>query len=499
MHRPARRIIPIAACLVVAACMGAGDTPDTNDDAQPYASQFMSRPDLAPPAVEILTPRQESEGLVFLTPRVHDPGNDDPDTGLLVIDRDGNPVWTMPHDDPDGGTYINDVDVQSYRGQPVLTYWEGKSSGVGWGEGTYRILDTSYRQVASVAAGNGHAADFHDLVVTPRDTALLTSYATEHRGRPLLSAIIQEIDIRTGAVLFEWNSLDHVDPSESMLPEPVDPEERHDYFHINSVDEDADGNLLLSARHTHALYKIDRDTGDVLWRLGGSRSDFALDDEAHFAWQHDVRWLPNGRISLLDNVSDDEAAGVPSRALILDLDERARTVSATRAFENPDPRTSATQANHQVLSDGHSFVGWGSLPTATEFDANGSVLWHASLPEGMYSYRAHVFDWTGTPTEPPAVVARRVDSTGTGPIEIAVSWNGATEVAAWRIRSGPESGAPIHVTDVAATGFETVTMIPVDSASPTAPVSPTFVTVEALDDTGAVLRTSGPVEAADAR
>ncbi|MEE2059553.1 arylsulfotransferase family protein [Rhodococcus artemisiae] len=500
MRKAARWAIPVSTCLILASCTADNGSPPgpVEDRLQDQASQYLSRPDLAPPIVDVLTTPTDSDGLVFLTPRIHDQGEDGPDTGLLIVDRAGNPLWAMPHEDPNGDTYVNDIDVQTYRGEPVLTFWEGTSPGIGWGEGTYRILDSSYRHIASVGAGNGYAADFHDLVITPRDTALLTSYARERRGRPFLSAIVQEIDISTGAVLFEWNSLDHIDPSESMVPEPDDPEEHYDYFHINSVDEDIDGNLLLSARHTHALYKIDRDTGDVLWRLGGPHSDFALDDDSRFAWQHDARWLPDGRISLLDNVSDDENAGRPSRALILELDEQNRSARTIRAFENPDPVTSATQANHQVLPNGHSFVGWGSVPTATEFGADGSVLWHASLPEGMYSYRAHLFDWTATPAEPPSVVAHRDDSTESGPIEVAMSWNGATEVAAWRISSGPESDGPTRVTDVAATGFETVATIPGDSDS-TDSASPTFVTVEALDEAGVALGASETVEALDAR
>lgn len=136
--------------------------------------------------------------------------------------------------------------------------------------------------------------------------------------------------------------------------------------------------------------------------------------------------------------------------------------------------------------------------TATEFGADGSVLWHASLPEGMYSYRAHLFDWTGTPSEPPAVVAHRDEAAESGPIEVAMSWNGATEVAAWRISSGPGSDGPTRITEVAATGFETVATVPAES-DPTDVASPTFVTVEALDEAGVVLGASETVEASDAR
>src|SRR6266542_1348901 len=104
----------------------------------------------------------------------------------------------------------------------------------------------------------------------------------------VFDGIVQEIDVATGRVLFEWHSLDHVPLTDSYQPLPSSPGAPWDYFHINSINLDSDQNLLISARHTWAIYKIDRRTGDVIWRLGGKESDFALGPGAAFAWQHDV-------------------------------------------------------------------------------------------------------------------------------------------------------------------------------------------------------------------
>ena len=182
----------------------------------------------------------------------------------MILDNDGQPVWLCPVRGEEKDAM--DFKVQRYRGEPVLTWWEGVHTG--YGQGDYLILDNSYREVARVRAGNGYDGDHHEFLITPEDTALLTIY---HKvpmdlssvGGPkdgtVLDGIVQEVDIETGEVLFEWHSLEHVGLDESEL--------RYDYFHVNAIDVDHDSNLLISSRNTSAVYKVDRRTGKI---SGGS-------------------------------------------------------------------------------------------------------------------------------------------------------------------------------------------------------------------------------------
>ena len=210
--------------------------------------------------------------------------------GVLIADDRGRPVWFMPRKP---GLKVFDVGVQEYRGEPVLTYWQG-SFAAGWGYGEYVVLDESYREIARIGAVGGNRADIHDMTITPEGTALVPSYGLVRRGsRQVLDGVIQEIDIATGRLLFEWHSLDHIALSESRdRPESGKP---FDYFHLNSIEVGADGDLLISARNTCAVYEIDRETGAVNWRLGGEKSDFRMGRGTRFCRQHDARWAGGRR------------------------------------------------------------------------------------------------------------------------------------------------------------------------------------------------------------
>ncbi|MDI2031129.1 arylsulfotransferase family protein [Saccharopolyspora sp. TS4A08] len=451
--------------LVAAAIPGAA--------APPVPSQYASRPDLSPPQVQIESPARGTEpGYIFLDAR-----GTATQGGPMIVDDSGQPVWFRPYGD--GMSRVStSLRTQTYRGQPVLTWWEGDQD-EGWGDGEFHVLDQSYEEVATVRTGNGVDTDLHDMTITPRDTALLLGYhQVERDGRQVVEGVIQEVDIATGRVLFDWRSLDHVGLEESTIPAPADPNALFDYLHPNSVTEDANGNLLLSARNTDAVYQIDRATGAIQWRLGGVRSDFAVDPAARFARQHDARWLPTGQLSIFDNASD--VPGPPSRGIVVDLDPGARTARLAQSVAHPGGTTSPTQGSYQVLPGGHHFVGWGSQGQFTEYDAAGGVVLHASLGDGMQSYRALRLPWVGTPKTRPDVAIR--DENGTR--ALYTSWNGATEVRGWRLLAGDTPFTVEPVGDVAKAGFETRGVV----AGPER-----YVAVEALDAQGRVLGRSDTV------
>jgi hypothetical protein len=412
---------------------------------------FLSRPDLTPPPVSLGRRAPGlAAGLIFFTP-----SNGAAPDGPMIVTDTGEPVWIHPVN----GKQTTNLKVSTYRGEPVLTWWEGAISSGGIGAGEFVIADATYTEITRVHAAGGFKADLHEFLIGPMDTAifLITNPVAATIPAPsgpiagtVIEAVIQEIDIESGQLLFEWHSLPSIDPSESYLPAPS-PGSPYDYLHANSVDLDGDGNLLLSARHTWALYKIDRGTGVVLWRMNGRKSDFTLGDGAAFAWQHDARWQPGG-VSIFDDGATDQPPNfeAQSRGIVLELDTVAMTARLAQAFVHPDGLLATSQGSLQLLSTGGAFIGWGRIPRFSEFDADGELVFDASFVAGQQSYRAFRHPWNGQPAERPAVRAvRSTDGT-----VVYASWNGATEVAVWDILAGSQPGALVSRVKVAKSGFE---------------------------------------------
>jgi len=261
--------------------------------------------------------------------------------------------------------------------------------------------------------------------------------------------VIQEIDVETGALLFEWHALGSIPLGESYRPAPAKAGQFHDPYHFNSVQLTPDGDYLISARHTSAVYKIDGSTGAVVWRLGGKRSDFKLGPGARFELQHDARMLDDGTVSLFDNVTEDvKEKGALSRGLVLRLDSREKTAEVAREYTHPDV-ISGTQGSMETLGGSKAFVGWGGMrPEFTEYAAPGEIAWDAKfVPAGVESYRAYTMPWSGNPSDPPDVRLR-------GRL-LRLSWNGATDVASWRLT--PDGG---RTETIGARRFETSVRFP---------------------------------------
>jgi hypothetical protein len=395
-----------------------------------------------------------AEGYLFIAPSAG-PGQ----RGVMILDDAGEVVWFHPTT-PD--TAMN-FRAAHFRGRPVLTWWQG-NAGRGLGTGTHVIVDSSYRLVARLPAGHGRESDLHEFLLTERGTALVTSYEartmdiTRLGGPPnarVIGGIVQELAVPSGRVLFEWNSFDHVALEESHVP-PVG-SGSFDYFHVNSIDVDADGHLLVSARNTWGVYKIHRRTGQVLWRLGGKRSDFEMGPGTVFAWQHDARHHADGRtISIFDDGAA-PAVAPQSRALVIALDRKHMKARLVRRYvHRPGRVLSRFMGNAQVLENGNVLVGYGSEPYFTEYDAKGAIRLDAKLPPGGMNYRALRFRWSGRPSVPPQLALRGHNGQRTA----YASWNGATDVAAWRVSAGPRPGELEPVGSVDRTGFETAVPVP---------------------------------------
>jgi hypothetical protein len=439
--------------------------------------RYRSRPDLTPPILTVATAAgRTSAGLLFLTPN-NGAGADGP----MIVDDTGALVWLRP----DSGASAADLRVATYRGAPVLTWWEGAVNG-GIGSGAHVVVDTMYREIARVKAGNGGTADLHEFQLTPRGTALFFSDASvaprivASANPPpwsVMDCAVHEVDLATQRLVFEWHAAAHIDIEESYASPPTASSQVYDYIHANSIDVLPGGDLLVSARNTCAVYRVSRSTGEIVWRLGGKRSDFTMGTGATFGYQHDARLQPDGTYTLFD----DGSAPGHSRAIVLRLDETAMTAKLVREYRRPTDILATSQGNMQMLPNGNVFVGWGSQPWLSEFSPDGTLLYDATFPAAVQSYRDFRLPWTASPGEPPTIA---LDAGAPGSLTVYASWNGATEVASWDVVAGDTVGSLGLVGSAARSGFETA--IPVTTNRP-------LVAARALDAGGRTLGVSVPV------
>src|SRR4051794_27533968 len=358
----------------------------------------------------------------------------------MITDNRGDLVWFRPLP---RGTAVTDLKVQRLNGRRVLTWWQGRFA-LGWGYGSYQVLDSRYHELAPIKPANGYQADLHDMQLTGHGTALLLAYDRVERDLRfvggsrrgvVLDNVVQEIDLRTGLVVFEWHALGQVGLRESRSR--PDGRQSWDPFHVNSVEPDTDGNLLVSSRNTCTVYKVSRLTGEIMWRLGGRRSDFQLAKGARFCFQHDVRRAGPGRITMFDNEAGPPALARRSRALRLKVDERRRTATVERTFTHPGI-LAGSQGSTRLQPNGNTFVGWGAAPVFSEFSPHGRLLLDGRLTRGKGNYRAVRARWAGRPTTRPALAARRAG----GRLGGYASWNRPPAVARREVLAGAGGGPP---------------------------------------------------------
>jgi len=481
---------PLSFAFTVAAIDALSSTPEPPKPLAPDSvQQFASRPDLAPPRVSVqVHSAQQAPGDELLAPY-----GTLAQAGPMILDRDGGLLWFDPVAAPQ---IAADVRVQQLGGVPVLTWWQGVITTHGFGLGRDVIDNSRYRTIAEVRAGNGYQADLHEFQITPAGTALLTAYHAVDcdlvadggsADSAVTDSLFQEIDIKTGLVMFEWTSLDHVPLSNSYSSaagsSTLWP---FDFFHLNSINLDPDGSLLISSRNTWAAYDIDAQTGQVLWALGGKQSSFSEGRGAATAFQHDARPDGDGDFTMFDNGASPQVHA-QSRGVVLAVNAQTHSVSVLAQFLHPGrPLSADSQGDMQALPGGDWFVGWGQEPDLSEFSASGSLLFDASLPAGYQSYRSLSFVWNATPTSTPALVLRRQGAK----VAAYASWNGATTVADWELLQGSSAERLARVALVPRAGFETAIALTGDAG---------YAQVRAIDASGTVLASSAALPLAGAQ
>jgi hypothetical protein len=453
---------------------------------------YLSAPELTPSTVTISTPAKAgvASGDLFLAPYQ---GKGSP--GPTIAEQNGALVWFRPL--PRDETATN-FQVQTYEGKPVLTWWQGRIIRVGYGEGEDVIYNSSYQQVATIRAGNGYRADLHEILLTPQGTAWIDAFDPIHMSLAsvhgsshgiLLDSVIEELDIKTGLVMWEWHALGHI-PLKDSLNHVSSGEYPWDYVHINSISpgqtslstqagSNQPGDVLLSARNTWTLYDVNMHTGGYNWLLGdGGHSSFRLGSGVRFYWQHDAEFQPGGLISLFNNASDPPKQR-ESSGLLLRPNLSSHTVTLVKRFVNPSKTLLASsQGNTLTLPGGDWLLGYGGLPNFTEFDSSGHVLLDGALGKNVQDFRTYLSPWSGQPTTAPAIA---VQAAAAG-ASVEASWNGATSVASWQVLAGGSAESLAPLATAPRHGFQTT--IPVSAAAGT------YVAVRALDASGQTLGTS---------
>ncbi|XDG06234.1 hypothetical protein ABKA04_005849 [Annulohypoxylon sp. FPYF3050] len=481
--------------------------------------QFKSRSDLAPPHLNITIPATEDveKGYLFVAPFAGFP--DTPteqhgprQAGPYIFRDNGDLVWSGY------GIYsIWSTNFQAglWRGKDILFSFEGDHNpGYGHGHGHITIMDNHYETIRELRAGNHKLVDKHEFHIINEETGLiqiyqpvardLTAWGGSAEQQWIVNSIFQELDIATGKLLFEWASLDHVSPDEAILP--INPgqagsgfnsSDAWDYFHINSVDKDADGNYLISARDACSIHKINGTDGSIIWKLDGKDSSFKVPSEAKFCFQHHARFISQEDdieiISLYDNSAHGTEHGggsevhtaPTSSGKIIKVNTTSWEAELVQAFFPPDDLLSKSQGSTQILPNGNALVNWGSSGATTEYLPDGTPIFHAYMDSGylglgVENYRAFRYNWTGLPNEEPAIVALRSEEGLTA----YVSWNGDTETKTWRFYALTDGfGSKEFLGEVPRTSFETSLRIQ--------NVNIGEISAEAIDENGKSLRSTG--------
>ncbi|MGH8988197.1 MAG: arylsulfotransferase family protein, partial [Acidimicrobiales bacterium] len=430
--------------------------------------------------------------LVANFPNVDLPGPMEGQSGPLILNSKLQPVWfkALPTD-----VVALDLKQQTYEGKPVLSWWQGVVTNTGATvTGTVVVVDQHYRTVAKLVGKDGWVISPHDVAISGHD-AWVTSYrVVKHvdlsayggaKDGTLYDFGIQEYDLESGRLLYTWDAYKRVSLADSYQAPPPKPTVPWDAYHGNSVQLVRGGKFLVSMRNTWAVYMVDKKTSDIAWTLGGKSSTFTIPSKARFEWQHDVMLSSGGVLTAFDDncceISSSGTLGTPggsAKGLVLKLDVKRHTAKLLHSYLHGADFDVAFTGSLQRLPNGNVLVGWGSKPYFSEYSKDGRMLLDAVLPGKDLSYRAlFTADWVGKPDDRPTGTARKAHGKAT----VYASWNGATQVASWRVLAGRTAGHMTTVAKKAKSGFETAIHLR---------HSYKLFKVQALDAKGHVLRTS---------
>ncbi len=417
-------------------------------------------------------------------------------SGPLILDNDLQPVWFHPVSEK---LVASNLSLQTYEGKPALAWWQGVVTSTGSTEsGEDVVVNQHYQTVARIHGVDGWKLTLHAIVISGEDVWVtanknvaknLSNYGGAYNGA-LIDSAVQEYNLKSGKLLHSWDALEHIPLGDSRATVPTNGFP-WDAYHVNAIDLTGNGTFLVSMRNTWAAYLVDIATGKIEWTLGGRHSSFKFGPGADFQWQHDVAFGVGGDSESTVTMFDDHCCQLtgggtsvpatgPSRGLILKLDQQTQTATLLHQYTGGDEFESEYMGDTQPLQNGNTLIGWGSEPYFSEYGPTGKRLLEARFPGNDLSYRTMREPWVGLPLTDPAGAAREA---GGGSTTVYASWNGATELASWRVLAGASAGRMTVVASATRSGFETAIPVPSGYQS---------FEVQALDATGRVIGASRP-------
>jgi VCBS repeat-containing protein len=309
----------------------------------------------------------------------------------IIFDNHGVPVWWQ-------GSNPGPIDAKfiTAPGEPTRITWWGQFGG---GDG-YQIRELDGTVVHTVSAVGG-STDIHELQETPNGNYLVISYQPrEHidltafggvADDTVVDAVVEEID-SSGTEVWSWSTQGHIGLEETGRWWPTALKgSPYDIVHMNAVEPDGENAILISLRHTDAVYKIDKATGNVVWKLGGTWTPKSLlvkgDPEGAYplGGQHDVRLQPDGTISIHDNNTN---LPDPPRVVRYAVDEGAKTATLVEEFTDPLAPSSFCCGSARRSADGSWLLSWGGNSLVTEFNAAHERTFRLGFGGSAFSYRA---------------------------------------------------------------------------------------------------------------
>ncbi|KAI0803512.1 ASST-domain-containing protein [Xylaria sp. FL0064] len=366
-------------------------------------------------------------------------------------------------------------------GEQVLVVYAGDA---------VRIFNKHYEELYAVTPQGdlrGAYADSHEAHLTADDTVVLVVSrvkqadltAIGHGTDYLTNILLQEVEPRSNAVLFQFDLLSYFRVEDSFWPwdgaGPYHFGSAYDLWHVNAVQKTPAGDFLVSSRHLHSVFLVDGATARVKWVMGGKRSNFtdvsANGASAVFHWQHNAHFTAENRIALFDNqavfngfCTGEETEWGCSRGLEIEFDTESWTYWVVNEWYHPQALVSASRGGISRTPKGNTLIAWGQNPMYTEHGPDGEVVMDVqrgqvlALDHGISSviaYRAWKSDWVGLPKWPPSIATVATEDGMT----VYVSWNGATEVESYVLFTSDTitklNGAGAITAVSKRTGFET--------------------------------------------
>jgi hypothetical protein len=314
---------------------------------------------------------------------------------VIILDSSGeelfSEVWPMQGND----FKVNDNNK--------ITFYDLETNG-------WMVMDSLKNIVDSVYCVNGYVADSHDFLALENGHYIMFAYDLQpyamdtvvEGGDPeaiVEGLVIQEVDADHNLV-FEWKSWDHFHITDNQylplnLPTLT-------FIHANAIDVDDDGHLLLSSRNLDEITKINRTTGEIIWRWGGTQSDITFVNDYPFTYQHSISSLGDNRYLLFDNGNYSSLyTGVDnvSRAVEYELDPINMTATKVWEFVHPDSLFCPTQSSVQRLPNGNTLIDFGNLSLSnlgailTEVTPENEIVFQLEYDFGISLYRVKKTDW----------------------------------------------------------------------------------------------------------